>query len=141
MKKFLVIILSLFAAMALALIIGYIFIGTCPRKKDNIDFNKSAIYGVKLQNQNWESDNYIAKIFYTNYETKYRFKNHELWAFKGIRGFTRTVGKTYPLQWKKYIMVDNLVKVSRLFRKEKFKQFKKDETEDLLNDYDEFNML
>ena len=122
--------------------LGYIFIGSCPRKvSDNIDYKKSEHYGVKVQNQNWESDQYVAKIFYTNFETKYRFKHHELWGFKGVRDFTRTVGKVYPIEWKKYVLVDNMMKVSRLFRKEKFKDFKKKETDNLLEDYDEFNML
>ena len=121
--------------------LGYIFIGSCPRKKSNVDFKKSEHFGVVLQNQNWESDQYIAKIFYTNYETKYRFKNHELWGFKGLRDFTRTVGATYPKEWKKYLVVDNLMKVSRIFRKEKFKDSKKIETISLLENYDEFNFL
>jgi hypothetical protein len=120
--------------------LGYIFIGTCPRKKSNVDFSKSQTHGVVLQNQNWESDDYLAKIFYTNFETKYRFKNHDLWGFKGVRDFTRSVGATYPKEWKKYVQVDNLVKVSKLFRIEKFKQEKKQETTELLKNYDEFNL-
>ena len=120
--------------------LGYIFIGSCPRKKSNVDFKKSKHYGMVLQNQNWESDQFIAKIFYTNYETQYRFRNHELWGFKGLRDFTRTVGQTYPQEWKKYIQMDNMIKASRLFRKHKFDQFKKTETIDLLKDYDEFNL-
>lgn len=120
--------------------LGYLFIGSCPRKKNNVDFDKSRKYGVVLQNQNWESDQYTAKIFYTNYETKYRFKNHELWGFKGVRDFTRMVGQTYPTEWKKYIQMDNLVKASRLFRKHKTEIKKKIETQDLLKDYDEFNL-
>ena len=121
--------------------LGYIFIGSCPRKKgDNTDYKKSEHYGVKIQNQNWESDQYVAKIFYTNFETKYKFKHHELWGFTGLRNFKRSVAKTYPIEWKKYVVVDNLLKVSRLFRKQKFKHDKKKETDILLNDYDEFNM-
>jgi hypothetical protein len=120
--------------------LGFIFIGSCPRKKSNVDFKKSSEYGVVLQNQNWESDQFIAKIFYTNYETKYRFKNHELWGFKGVRDFTRTVGQTYPTEWKKYVQVDNMMKVSRLFRIQKSEHDKKIETLDLLEDYDEFNL-
>jgi hypothetical protein len=122
--------------------LGYVFIGSCPKKKsDNTDYKKSEHYGVKIQNQNWESDQYIAKIFYTNFETKYRFKHHDVWGFKGVRDFTRMVGQTYPAEWKKYLMVDNLTKVSRIFRKAKFKDFKKTETNSLLEDYDEFNFL
>lgn len=120
--------------------LGYLFIGSCPRKKSNVDFKKSEHYGVVLQNQNWESDQFIAKIFYTNFETKYRFKNHELWGFKGVRNFTRSVGKAYPAEWKKYVQVDDLIRVSKLFRIEKFKQAKTVETIDLLKDYDEFNL-
>lgn len=121
--------------------LGYIFIGSCPKKKgDNTDYKKSEYYGVKVQNQNWESDQFTAKIFYTNYETKYRFKNHELWGFKGLRDFTRATAKAYPIEWKKYIQVDNLTKISRLFRIEKFKQNKNIETSELLKDYDEFNL-
>lgn len=120
--------------------LGYIFIGSCPRKKSNVDFKKSEYYGVVLQNQNWESDHFLAKIFYTNFETKYRFKNHELWGFKGVRDFTRAVGKTYPKEWKKYVQVDNKIKISRIFRLEKFKQQKIEELPDLLKDYDEFNL-
>ena len=120
--------------------LGYIFIGSCPRKKSNVDFKKSEHYGTVLQNQNWESDQFVAKIFYTNFETKYRFKNHDLWGFTGLRDFKRSVAKNYPKEWKKYVQVDNLVKISRLFRMEKFKQFKTDETTELLKNYDEFNL-
>ena len=120
--------------------LGYLFIGSCPRKKSNVDFNKSQQYGVILQNQNWESDDYLAKIFYTNYETKYRFKNHDLWGFTGVRDFKRTLGKTYPVEWKKYLMVDNQIKISRIFRIHKEKDKKKIETDELLKDYDEFNL-
>lgn len=120
--------------------LGYLFIGSCPRKKSNVDFKKSEHYGVVLQNQNWESDQFIAKIFYTNFETKYRFKNHELWGFKGVRDFTRTVGQVYPKEWKKYLLVDNKLKVSRLFRKHRTEHKRKIETAELLKDYDEFNL-
>ena len=122
--------------------LGYIFIGTCPRKKSNVDFSKSKKYGTVIQHQNWESDQYAAKIFYTNFETKYRFRHNEMWSFTGIRDFKRTVGQTYPQEWKKYVMVDNLVRVSRLFRKEKFKDIRKQETQQIIlnGEYDEFNL-
>ena len=120
--------------------LGYIFIGSCPGKKSNVDFKKSEQHGVVLQNRNWESDNYLAKIFYTNFENKYRFKNHELWSFKGVRDFTRAVGQAYPKDWKKYVQMDNIIKASRLFRKHKIEYIKKIETNDLLKDYDEFNL-
>ena len=120
--------------------LGFIFIGSCPRKKSNVDFKKSEHYGVVLQNQNWESDQFLAKIFYTNYETKYRFRNHELWGFSALRDFKRAVGKTYPKEWKKYLQVDNLTQISKLFRKYKLDYNRKEQDKELLNDYDEFNL-
>lgn len=119
--------------------LGYLFIGTCPRKKtDNIDYLKSMAYGRKLQNQNWESDQYVAKIFYTNYETKYRFRFHELWGFQGLRDYKRSIAATYQQDWKKYIQVDNMQHISRMFRTLKNKETRKRETAISLETYDEF---
>lgn len=121
--------------------LGYLFIGTCPRrKKESVDYKKSADLGTRVQNQNWESDNYMAKIFYTNFETKYRFKHHDLWGFTGVRDFKRSVAHAYPQQWKMYVMVDNNTKISRLFRLYKYKEYKKEEDQTLLETYDEFNL-
>lgn len=121
--------------------LGFVFIGTCKKKKhDNPDIHNSLRYGVKVQHQNWESDQFLAKIFYTNFETKYRFKFHELWGFTGFRNFKRTVSKTYPTEWKKYVVVDNMARVSKLFRKKIFKEKKDKEDELLIETYDEFDM-
>lgn len=121
--------------------LGYIFIGTCPRKiSDNPNYQKSKIYGTKVQNQNWESDQYVAKIFYTNFEVKYRFRFHHMWGFTGLRDFKRTVAKTYPENWKKYPVIDNFQKISRLLRKVHKLDIMAAETELQLQDYDEFDL-
>ena len=97
--------------------LGYMFLGTCQKKiRKNVDFKTTDHYLKVIQHRNWESDDYLAKIFYTNYETKYKFKFHEIWGFKAAREFTREVGRTYPENWKKYIQVDHSLKVSRLYR-------------------------
>ena len=97
--------------------LGYMFLGTCqPKIRKNVDFKTTDNYLKVIQHRNWESDNYLAKIFYTNYETKYKFKFHELWGFKASREFTRKVGTEYPKNWKMYIQVDHSLKVSRLYR-------------------------
>lgn len=119
--------------------LGYLFIGTCPRKKgDNPDYRKSINYGIKTQNQNWESDQYIAKIFYTNFENKYHFKYHELWSFTGVRDFKRTVAHVYPKEWRKYVVIDNMQQVSKLFRKQRYKHYKEQEKVITPELYDEF---
>lgn len=97
--------------------LGYMFLGTCqPKVKKNVDFKTTEDYKKVIQHRNWESDNYLAKIFYTNFETKYKFKFHQLWGFKACREFTKTVGQEYPSNWKKYIQVDHTLKISRLYR-------------------------
>jgi hypothetical protein len=121
--------------------LGYLFIGTCKRKiTENTDYNKSAIYGLKVQQQNWESDQYVAKIFYTNFEVKYRFKFHHMWGFTALRDFKRSVAKAYPLEWKKYPVVDNFQQISRMFRISNEKDIADKKTAEDLIDYDEFDL-
>lgn len=121
--------------------LGYVFIGTCPRKvSENVDYYKSKMYGKKIQHQNWESDQYTAKIFYTNFEVKYRFRFHHMWGFSAVRDFKRTVGMTYPENWKKYPVIDNFQKISRLLRKVHKLDTIATDTEQQLLDYDEFDL-
>ena len=99
--------------------LGYLFIGTCPPAKGvNTDYSLSKQYGKVLQNKNWDTDGNIGKIFYTNYSTKYRFKNRELWQFTAVRKFKRTVAKKYPENWTKYIVMQNKGRVTDLYKKE-----------------------
>jgi len=96
--------------------LGYIFIGTCPPAKTvNIDYSTSNEYGKVLRNKNWETDGNICKIFYTNWSTKYRFKNRDLWSFTANREFKRTVAQEYPKNWTKYLKMQNKIKVSQLY--------------------------
>ena len=121
--------------------LGFIFIGTCPRAvKENVDYKKSEHYGKVIQNQNWESDQNIAKIFYTNYIPKYRFKHNDLWRFTGVRDFKRTVAAVYPKEWKKYVVVDSKEKINKRFRSFKQADRLQLETEIMLENYDEFNL-
>ena len=100
--------------------LGYIFIGTCPAAKSvNTDYALSRKYGKVLQNKNWETDGKVAKIFYTNYSTKYRFKNRELWQFTAVRQFKRAVAKSYPKKWTKYIRMENKKRVADMYKKNK----------------------
>jgi len=96
--------------------LGFIFIGTCPpRKTLNTNYALSAQYGKVLQNQNWETDGNIGKIFYTNWSSKYRFKNRELWRFEAVRKFKRSVAKAYPENWNRYVFMKNKFKVTQLY--------------------------
>jgi hypothetical protein len=114
--------------------LGYLFIGTCTFNRDtNVNYGLSVKYGKEIKNRNLESDSKLAKIFYTNYQTKYKFANRELWGFQAIRQFKRSVAKEYPVSWQKYIVVDSYKKVSEMFSKAMRK-----EDQEVLKLYDEF---
>lgn len=120
--------------------LGFLFIGSCetPLVKTNIDFKKSLELGMNITLRNLESDSKLAKIFYTNYGTKYKFLNRDLWKFVAIRQFKRTVAQEYPKRWKQYVEIAQSQKVSSLFKEAKPDNFVKMESE-LLEIYDEFN--
>jgi hypothetical protein len=122
--------------------IGHIFIGTCPppKKRYNMDMKTSLEYMQKVKHRNWESDQHVAKIFFTTFANKYKFKNHELWAFNATRDFSRTVSATYPQNWKKYVEVDPYVKISKVFNSDRYNLERKEETGDLLQEYNEFDI-
>jgi len=116
--------------------LGYLFIGTCPPAKGvNTDYSLSKQYGKVLQNKNWDTDGNIGKIFYTNYSTKYRFKNRELWQFTAVRDFKRGVAKTYPENWTKYIAMKTKGRVADMYVKpEEYP------VSDAFKDYNEFEI-
>jgi len=121
--------------------LGFLFVGTCnPPKKHNTDYVTSIEYKQRLRHRNFESDNYVAKIFYTNYASKYKFRHRELWQFKGIREFTRGVSETYPENWKKYIQVENFEKINKLFKRYKSRRYYVNKTAYDILDYNEFDM-
>ena len=118
---------------------GRIFIGSCFKKlKPNIDFNKTIYSNAIVQHRNLESDNYLAKIFYSTYNIKHAYKNSQLYSFKGCRNFTRLVGATYPINWKKYMTVEKFQKISGLYKQSMSRLERQDQTEDYLLTYDEF---
>lgn len=121
--------------------IGHLFIGTCPQKrKPNVDFKTSGEFLKVIQHRNWESDQYLAKIFFTTYGTKYRFKNHELWGFVATRNFKRMVGQTYPKRWKQYVEIDPKLKISSIFKSEMYQIARQEEADKNITLYNEFDL-
>jgi len=100
--------------------LGNMFIGSCkPTIRPNVDAGKSAKIGQKVMNRNLATDGYVCKIFYSNYESKFKFQHRDLWKFKGVRQFTRTVSKVYREDWPKYIVIEEYMKIASLIRKQK----------------------
>lgn len=96
--------------------LGYLFIGACQKPtKENVDYGASIKHGITVTHKNWDTDGYIGKIFYSNYNSRYRLRDRVLWGFTANRYFKRAVTKEFKENWKKYIAVDKTVVISKLF--------------------------
>lgn len=122
--------------------LGYLFIGTCnpPVKKDNVNFGKSIKYGTKVSYQNWDSDGKIGKIFYTNYSVKYKVIDRQIWTFIPCRTFKRTVAKTYPDNWTRYVKVENNIRISKMYNLMAYEHRKADKAAKNIQTYNEFDI-
>jgi len=123
--------------------LGYIFIGTCTLKKkdrENVDYGKSIKYGTRVTNRNWESDGKLAKIFYTNYAVKYKVQDRQIWNFVPCRTFKRTVAKTYPENWTKYVQVENNIRITKMYTALTLNQLAQRNTERDIQNYNEFDI-
>lgn len=97
--------------------LGYLIVAKCDRPKgDNIDFVKSIELGQKVNFRNWDSDNYLAKICYTNYSLKYRFANRELWKFSPSKQFRSTASQRFAKMYTKYIHLTKNTRISALYK-------------------------
>jgi len=121
--------------------LGYIFIGTCKSpKKFNMNFGASSKTGVKIRHRNFASDNYLAKIFYTNFANKYKFGHRILWTFKGTRLFKRAVAESYPENWQNYVKVDDYSNISRIYKNSLKRDFFIKKASMIRDDYNEFDL-
>lgn len=122
--------------------LGYIFIGSCPApKKENTNYYLSKKLEKIIQHRNWESDQYLAKIFYTNATAKYRFQYSKMWGFSPVRQFSRMVSQTYPFNYNKYLVVDDHKRINYFFDKAMYGLDKeKIKNEILITSYNEFDL-
>ena len=80
----------------------------------------------------------MAKIFFTTFASRYKFKNNELWGFAGVRDFKRSVAKEYPKKWNTYIQVDPRMKISSLYRSRLYNIERNEDAKESLKTYNEF---
>jgi hypothetical protein len=121
--------------------LGFIFMGTCPAaKKVNVDRAKSKEFGILAQHQNWDSDNNLLKIFYTNHTSRYPLQNKQVWAFKAVRQFRKAASDAYKKNWQMYIVVDPMKKISTFFSKIRKRDFIREDVKHIPADYNEFKM-
>lgn len=120
--------------------LGYVFLGSCSSpKKNNVNYSLSTKLEKQVKHRNFESDNFLAKIFYTNFG-KYQFTNREVWKFSAIREFRRAVPEVYREHWKRYLQVDSYMRVSRVFRLNKRKFWAMENEQGTPEGYNEFDL-
>ena len=121
--------------------LGFVFIGTCPKsKKENIDFKKSIEYGTKVFYRNFDSDNKLMKIFYSNYAAKYPFHNKQLWSFRLSKPVRQRASKEYKENWTRYLEVPRNAKIASLFEENRKKNYVKNMKPIIPEGYDEFKL-
>lgn len=121
--------------------LGFLFIGTCPAaKKSTIDFKASIDSGMTVMHKNWDSDNHLMKIFYTNRPTKYPFSNKQVWAFTCVKQFKKKASEAYRENFTKYIEVSPYKKISTMFDRYRKKQYVRNLKPVIPEGYDEFKL-
>jgi hypothetical protein len=97
--------------------LGFIFVGACKIQNPAEDHIKSKETGLEIHYKNWNTNEWICKVCYTNYSSKYRFKNAAFWGFEPNSLLKRAVSEAFKLNHKLYVITDNFRKLNRLFQK------------------------
>lgn len=121
--------------------LGVILMGTCPpAKRFNLDVTKALQYGVTANHKNWDSDNNLLKIFFSNHKSKYPLLHKQVWAFKAVKQFRQAASAAYKKNWTMYIVVEPTQKISALFAKLRKRDYIAKEVKNIPDDYNEFKM-
>ncbi len=121
--------------------LGFLFVGMAPSpKKRPIAWKKSQELGVKVYHKNWETDNRIAKIVYSNYMSRFPFKYKELWYFSAVRQFKRRVAEKCTENWRNYVSLSADSFAWQLFDRRMYRDKMKKRTDKFLDYYNEFNV-
>ena len=97
--------------------LGYLFIGACKIKEKPVDVPKSLELEQEVHAQNWETNQWICKVCYTNYASKYRFRNAACWGFEPSKELSNAASKAFKANHKLYVITDNFRKFNRLFKR------------------------
>lgn len=90
----------------------------------NIDYGTSKKVGKLVPYQNHNSNQYVAKIKYTNEMDRHMFENHEMWCFDAARPLCTALSDEFKKEggYKKYILFTTKQHIAHLFRKTKIQK-------------------
>jgi len=108
--------------------LGIIVAGACKINTEtaskNIDYKESKRLGKLVYYQNQISDQYIAKVKYSNDLDRHMFDNHHMWCFDADRKLSSSLAKEFRKEggYKKYIVFTTRQHIGHLFRKLKIQK-------------------
>lgn len=82
--------------------LGFLFVGSFKPKTKPVDYKQSLDLGYEIRHNNYETDGLACKIFYSNYASKYKIINRQLWKFQPHRTIKDEVSKNYKKNFKLY---------------------------------------
>jgi len=118
---------------------GFMSIASCPAPDRSVNVVLSKQLGYEVGYRNLKTDGYMAKIMYSNIESKYKFANRKIWGFMAIREFKRNVAHTYPDNWTIYRQMYKGEKIREQYRKAKAAEARA-KKRDIVESYNEFNL-
>lgn len=98
--------------------IGYLII--IRKKQDSskhqyVNLNATKLNNKEIKHNNWNTDDYIARIVYSNYACRPFFKEHRLYTFYKSKPLKQRVSKAFRENYSKYINWEEK-KIAHLFK-------------------------
>jgi len=120
---------------------GSVFVGSTKIKvKNNYDIQASIKANAPIKHRNYDTDGYVAKIYYSPYLSKVSGRDRSIWSFKGARPYKRAISKEYPKDWKKHIVVAELYTVVNDFNRHKSRNYLQENQKKATENYNEFDL-
>ena len=120
---------------------GTIFVGSTKIKvKNNYNIQASIKANAPIKHRNYETDGYVAKIYYSPHLAAIRGRDRSIWSFKGNRPYKRTLSEIYRKDWKKYIVVAELYTVVKEYQRHRSRTFFKENIKKVSKTYNEFDL-
>jgi len=120
---------------------GSLFVGSTKIKvKNNYNIQASIKANTPIKHRNYDTDGYVAKIYYSPHLAKVSGRDRSIWSFKGARDYKRTLSKIYPGNWKKFIVVAELYTVVNEYQRLRARNYFTESTEKAVQTYNEFDL-
>lgn len=120
---------------------GSVFVGSTKIKvKNNYDIQASIKANAPIKHRNYDTDGYVAKIYYSPHLARISGRDRSIWSFKGNRDYKRALSTIYPKNYKKYIVVAELYTIVDEYQRHRSRNYFKETTERAVKTYNEFDI-